>query len=274
MNTPQCSFPFIASFTVSACLAVVSLSAVAQTASAKPAQQCLADLKAFDKQLQTDGYWVDGSGYGYGYPVYGFGGGYLGEPVMGGAGYSRMRPGYELRTLLASSNILAQRGDQQACESSLTSARGIYNSYLAEQRSGKVPRTDVSAWRRQQIASAVTVKGADIAFRSDQLVGAGVVNPQDENLGSVDDIVLSPQTGKIAYLIVSRGGIFGIDRKYVPVPWDSFKVAPGNKLLVLAAAKSTMDGAPRVKEDQNFQKDDFTAESLKVNAYWAAHPAQ
>jgi sporulation protein YlmC with PRC-barrel domain len=137
-----------------------------------------------------------------------------------------------------------------------------------------VPRIDVSSWRRQQIASAVAVTGADVAaFRSDQLLGAGVVNPQGEDLGSVDDIVVSPQSGKIAYLVISRGGIFGIDKKYVPVPWDDFKAAAGNKLFVLAAAKATMDAAPQVKDDQGFQKAEFAAESLKVNAYWTAHLA-
>ncbi len=272
MNTTP-SISLISSLTAAACLAVVAPSAMAQTAVAKPAQQCVADLKAFDTQLQKDGYWLHGSGYGYGYPMYGYGYGYVAEPASTGVGYSRVRPGYDVRTLLASANILAQRGEQQACESALSSARDIYTTYAADLRGGKVPRIDVSAWRRQQIAAAVAVTGSDIAFRSDQLVGAGLVNPQGDDLGSVDDIVVSPQTGKIAYLVISRGGIFGIDKKYVPVPWDSFKVAAGNKLLVLATTKATMDGAPQVKEDQNLQKADFAAESVKVNAYWVAHLA-
>ena len=264
----------IAWLAASVCLGVLSPGALAQPAAAKPAQQCLTDLKAFDGQLQKEGYWLHSYGYGYGYPMYGYGYGYVAEPNVAGVGYSNVRPGYEVRTLIASANILAQRGDQEACESSLSAARTVYVAYAADLSSGKVPRLDVSAWRRQQIAAAVSVSGGDMAFRSDQLLGAGVVNPKGEDLGSVDDIVMSPQTGKVAYLVIGRGGIFGIDEKYVPVPWESFKAAPGNKLLVLATVKSTLEAAPHVKKDQNFQKDNFVAESVKVNAFWAAHAGQ
>jgi sporulation protein YlmC with PRC-barrel domain len=275
MNTPTSLLSF-ATVAAIASLAFGSPAALAQSTATKPAQQCMTDLTAFDSQLQKDGYWLHGSGYGYGYPMYGYGYAYGGERLPPSSspqatGYWRARPGYEVRTLLASANILAQRGDQQACESLLGSARDIYTSYAADLRLGKVPRVDVSDWRRQQIATAVPVTAADLTFRSDQLVGAGVVNLQGDNLGSVDDIVMDPQNGKIAYLVIARGGIFGFGKKYVPVPWEDFKAAPGNKLLVLASSKASMDGAPQVKEDQNFQQGDFAVEAQKLNAYWAAH---
>ena len=48
------------------------------------------------------------------------------------------------------------------------------------------------------------------SFRSDQLLGTDVRTPQNDALGSIDDLVMNPQTGKIAYLVIARGGIFGI----------------------------------------------------------------
>lgn len=136
-----------------------------------------------------------------------------------------------------------------------------------------MPRADLSGWRRQQIATAVAVTDTDTAYRSDQLVGAGVVNAQGDDLGTIDDIAISPQTGKIAYLVTSRGGLFGFVKDYVPVPWKDFKASPGNRLFVPGTTKVTLDAAPQVKQDQDLQQADFAAESRKVGACWAAHPA-
>ncbi len=82
---------------------------------------------------------------------------------------------------------------------------------------------------------------------------------------------MNPQTGKIAYLAIARGGIFGIDQKYVLVPWEDFKISPNANLLVLDTNKGTLDAAPQLNKSQFTTGGQFDQESQKVDAYWKAH---
>jgi len=240
----------------------------------KPAEKCLSDLHAFDSQMEKNGYWLGGSGIGYGYPMGGYGGYSYpmgAHPATAATGYQTVRPGYEIRTLVSSANILARNGQQQPCEDVLAATRGIYKLYMANMHNGGVPMADVPGWRKQQIASAKPVTSTNGSFRSDELLGTDVRNAQDEALGSVEDLVISPQTGKIAYLVIARGGIFGIDEKYVPVPWGDFKVTSSANLLVLDTAKATFDAAPQVSHDEFTAVGHFDQESRKVDGYWKTH---
>jgi len=142
-----------------------------KVAAIKPAEKCLTDLRTFDDQMEKDGYWLGGSGYGYGYPMAGYG--FIGPPMTerrtgaSGTRYQNARPGYELRTLIASANILARRGQQQPCEDVLAATREIYKIYVADMHSGKVPVAAAQGWRQQQIAAAqpVTSKNTSLPVR-------------------------------------------------------------------------------------------------------------
>ena len=244
-----------------------------------PAKKCMSDLRAFDGQMSKDGYRLVGAGYGgYGYPM---GDRPTGDhaaaatarpaPAASAADYQNARPGYEIRTLLASADIRARHGQQQSCEHLLTATRAIYRHDVADMHAGRVPAADMQSWRLHQIAAAQPVTSKNISFRSDQLIGTDVRDAKNEALGSVDDLVISPQTGKIAYLVIARGGVFGIDEKYVPVPWQDFKVTPNVDLLVLDTSKGAMDAAPQVKSDRFASPSHFDRLSHKVDTYWNTH---
>jgi sporulation protein YlmC with PRC-barrel domain len=167
------------------------------TSRAEPAQKCANDLRAFDGELRKGGCWLHNSGYGYGYPLYGY-----------------------------------------------------------------------------PISAAQPVSADTTSLRSDQLIGTDVVSPRDESLGTVDDIVLSPQAGKIAYLVVRYGGFLGVDAKYVPVPWEDFKITSGATLMVLDFNKNVLDSGPQVRENQFSANGNFAEQSRKVDDYWKAHLSQ
>ena len=161
-------------------------SATKDVTAAQPAEACLTDMRKLSAKMDKDGYWLGASDYGYGYPMGGYGYGY--GDTMGShpasIGYSNARPGYEVRTLIASANILAQHGQQQPCEDILATARTIYQRYASEMQSRGVTMDNGTTWQRQQIAAAQPVTVANTAFRSDQLLDSDVLSPQDNSLGS------------------------------------------------------------------------------------------
>jgi hypothetical protein len=247
-----------------------------QPEAGKPAEACLAAVRAFTADMSKQGYWLGGSAYGYGYGMGGYGYDYgmmtAGRPIGATTnGYATARPSYEIRTLIASANILAQTGNKQACESTLHSAHALYSSYAADLHSRGFSWADQPDWRQRQIAAAQSVTSKDVSVRSDQLLDSDVVNPGNDSLGSVHDLVSNPHTGKIAYVILSRGGLFGIDASYTPVPWSDFKAAPSGSLLVLDTTKTVLAAAPQARDAQFTKAGQFEAESQKVEAYWTAH---
>jgi sporulation protein YlmC with PRC-barrel domain len=144
-----------------------------------------------------------------------------------------------------SANILARNGEQKPCEDVLAVARESYKVYVAEPRRRGVSVGEGPTWRQQQIAAAQPVATDVNSFRSDELLDTDVRNTQNEALGTVHDLVMSPKSGKIAYLVIGRGGLFGIDEKYVAAPWADFKITQSVNLLVLDASKAAMDAAPQ-----------------------------
>jgi sporulation protein YlmC with PRC-barrel domain len=255
----------------------VQAPAMAETTApvAKPVASCLADVRAFNGQLGRDGYWLGGSDYGYGYPMGGYGYGY-GNPTDGSTvatddGYLNARPGYEVRTLIISADILGQHGANQPCEDVLGTARQIYATYTNDLRGRGVSGIDGADWQRQQVATAQPVTGQTKVFRSEQLLDTDVLDPQNQSLGRVHDLVLQPQSGKIAYLVIGRGGFLGFDEAYIPVPWTDFKVTQNGNLLVLDTTKALMDAAPQVQKDRFAQSGHYDQERQVVDQYWQAH---
>ncbi|MCJ2125610.1 PRC-barrel domain-containing protein [Methylobacterium sp. J-077] len=243
----------------------------------KPAQVCLDHLKVFDARMEKDGYWLGGSGYGYGYPLGGYWAGSLGSDAgmaMGAASammrYASARPGYEVRVLLAGADILARHGRQQPCEDVLVQIRASYDAYKTDLQGRDLRVANALGFRKQELALAKPVASRMTAFRSDDLLGSEVRTAGNVALGSVDDIVMGPEGGRIAYLVVARGGVFGLGERHIAVPWDQFKVTPNLNILVLDTSKEGMDQAPRITEGRFTKAEPFAQQTAKADAYWSA----
>lgn len=98
--------------------------------------------------------------------------------------------------------------------------------------------------------AAEIVQGPGPAFMSaSTLIGDGVYNLQDEDLGDVKDIMLDMRAGKVAYAVLSFGGFLGMGEKLFAVPWAALTLDTENKRMTLNIDKARLEDAPGFDKD-------------------------
>jgi len=97
---------------------------------------------------------------------------------------------------------------------------------------------------------------------ADTLIGDGVVNAANEDLGDIKEIMLDMQTGQVAYAVLSFGGFLGMGDKLFAVPWQALHLDTVNKRFVLDIDKAQLQNAP------GFDK---RAWPDMADAQWAQH---
>ena len=79
-----------------------------------------------------------------------------------------------------------------------------------------------------------------------------VYDPSNNNIGEIDDVLLSPD-GKVAALIVGVGGFLGMGEKHVAVPFSAVKrtAKDGRGYLTLDTTRDALEAAPGLKYDRS-----------------------
>jgi sporulation protein YlmC with PRC-barrel domain len=83
------------------------------------------------------------------------------------------------------------------------------------------------------------------------IIGDSVNNPQGENLGTIKDIMLDLDTGRVAYAVLSYGGFLGMGDKLFAVPWNAMRLDAPNHAFVLDVDQE------RLKEAEGFDPNEW-----------------
>ncbi|MGV7209122.1 PRC-barrel domain-containing protein [Oxalobacteraceae bacterium A2-2] len=84
---------------------------------------------------------------------------------------------------------------------------------------------------------------------ADTLIGDHVHNLKNEHLGTIKEIMLDMQTGKIAYAVMASGGILTIGEKLFAVPWEALTLDTANKRFTMNIDKERIEAAPGFDPD-------------------------
>lgn len=84
-------------------------------------------------------------------------------------------------------------------------------------------------------------------YRTSKVVGSTVVNEANETVGTIDDLIVTPNE-KVPFAVLSVGGFLGMGARYVVVPFNSLQVQ--DKQMVLpGATKASLEALPEFKYD-------------------------
>ncbi len=84
---------------------------------------------------------------------------------------------------------------------------------------------------------------------ADTLLGNDVYNRDGEDLGDIKEFMIDMRTGRVAYAVLSFGGILGLGDKLFAVPWNALQLDTENKRFTLNVPKSTLKDAPGFDKD-------------------------
>jgi sporulation protein YlmC with PRC-barrel domain len=103
------------------------------------------------------------------------------------------------------------------------------------------------------------------------LQGNRVVNSRDEHLGKIEDIMIDVPSGRMAYAVLSFGGMLGFGDKLFAIPWSALTLDADRERFVLNVDKERLEHAP------GFDKDDWPSMAdptwaSEIYAYYNQRP--
>ena len=122
-----------------------------------------------------------------------------------------------------------------------------------------------------------TVKHTDTEKRfrrvlsASSLAGDRVKNGAGEDLGKVTELMIDLPSGRVAYAVLSFGGVLGMGNKLFAVPWNAMTIDQDEKQFVLNIDKARLENAPGFDKDNWPDMADQTWGS-NIYSYYGTQP--
>jgi sporulation protein YlmC with PRC-barrel domain len=179
-------------------------------------------------------------------------------------------PRYQIRALYSAGRVLAHRGDNEGCEYLVAKMNEVYDSYSQQLRDAGVDPSAVTTWRQERLALAEPLATDDetTRYRMENITGTDVRNMEDENLGSVSDVIFDPESGTASYVIVARGGLLGMGEEHYAIPWNKVRATPGLEIIVVDRTEAELQQAPNVDLERFRNPETMMDERRRTDEFW------
>ena len=113
----------------------------------------------------------------------------------------------------------------------------------------------------------VATEETERLIASDKVEGTAVFDSNGEHLGRVHHLMIDKYSGRVAYVIASFGGLFGIGENWVPLPWKALNYDTRLAGYVVGVDRERLERAPNYAPSA---QPDWSARSYseKIDEYW------
>jgi sporulation protein YlmC with PRC-barrel domain len=80
--------------------------------------------------------------------------------------------------------------------------------------------------------------------RASELIGKDVTNPQGEDLGKIEDLILDVENSKVRYAVVAYGGFLGLGNRLAAFPPTLFRPGKEEGEIALNVTREQLEQAP------------------------------
>lgn len=112
-----------------------------------------------------------------------------------------------------------------------------------------------------------------VTYKASQVIGQQVRDQSGAEIGDVEEVLLDPFYGRVAYAQVSVGGFLGIGDRHVLIPWRAFTISKvnGKPSLTLNVSREHLEKAPALDADR--RPDTITPDyALVIHRFYDLEP--
>jgi osmotically-inducible protein OsmY len=98
----------------------------------------------------------------------------------------------------------------------------------------------------------ITRDESDSLISSEKVEGTAVYGSDRQKIGSIESVMLTKRSGKVAYAVLSFGGFLGLGTEHYPLPWRMLKYDTDLGGYIVNLTKDQLQGAPKYGQNDTW----------------------
>lgn len=120
-------------------------------------------------------------------------------------------------------------------------------------------------------ASDLVVDEAHDLISSRRVEGTPVCDREGHKLGTIHSVMIGKRDGRVAYAVLSSGGILGFGSHVHPLPWALLNYDVDREAYAIDVTRAQLEAAPTLTLDETDRPIDREYQE-RVSAYWGTLP--